>query len=205
MVTTKGPLAGVCVIDLSRLAPGPFGSMVLGDLGADVLLVEPQPNTRVPPGARSGSDEAMRQAASNALRRNKSSIILNLKEDAGRDIFMGLVGDADVVLEGFRPGVVERLGVDYASVCEVNPDIIYCALSGYGQDGPYVDRVGHDINYISVAGALGLFGHPDAAPPYPLNLLAEVVGPPAVCRYTDFLLPNHCKYMTAAETATRSF
>ncbi|MEE8421342.1 MAG: CaiB/BaiF CoA-transferase family protein [Dehalococcoidia bacterium] len=176
MTTATGPLAGVRVLDLSRLAPGPYCSMVLGDLGAEVLLVEPPPTTRVPPGAGSGGAQATRVAAFNALRRNKRSIILNLKETAGRKIFMQLAADVDVVLEGFRPGVVERLGVDYAAVCEVNPDVIYCSLTGYGQDGPYVERVGHDINYISVAGALGLFGEADGPPSYPANLLADFAG-----------------------------
>lgn len=176
MTAATGPLAGIRVLDLSRLAPGPYCSMVLGDLGAEVLLVEPPPTTRVPPGAGSGGDEAARSAAFNALRRNKRSIILNLKEPAGRGIFMQLAADADVVLEGFRPGVVKRLGVDYASVGEVNADVIYCSLSGYGQEGPYVDRVGHDINYISVAGALGLFGPADGPPSVPLNLLADFAG-----------------------------
>jgi crotonobetainyl-CoA:carnitine CoA-transferase CaiB-like acyl-CoA transferase len=171
-----GPLNGLRVIDLSRLAPGPFCSMILGDLGADVLLVEPPPDTRVPPGARGSGEDAARQASFNALRRNKRSLIVNLKEEEGRSIFLRLAQDADVVLEGFRPGVVRRLGVDYETVSKVNPKVVYCSLSGYGQTGPYVDRVGHDINYIAVAGALGLFGWPGTPPAFPLNLLADFGG-----------------------------
>src|SRR5581483_6123883 len=114
--------------------------------------------------------------AYNALGRNKRSIVLNLRSDEGRAVFMELAKDTDVVLEGFRPGVVKRLGVDYEAVSAVNPRVVYCSLSGFGQTGPYSQLVGHDINYISVAGALGLIGWPDTPPAIPMNLLADFAG-----------------------------
>jgi crotonobetainyl-CoA:carnitine CoA-transferase CaiB-like acyl-CoA transferase len=176
-------LEGIKVIDLSRLAPGPFCSMMLGDLGADVLLVEAPPDQlpgRSAPvaGGRPASAPAQagRGHAYNALGRNKRSIVLNLRSDEGRKVFFDLVKDADVVLEGFRPGVVKRLGVDYEAVSKVNPRAVYCSLSGFGQTGPYSQFVGHDINYISVGGALGLIGWPDTPPAIPMNLLADFAG-----------------------------
>jgi crotonobetainyl-CoA:carnitine CoA-transferase CaiB-like acyl-CoA transferase len=181
-------LEGLKVLDLSRLAPGPFCSMLLGDLGADVLLVEAPPD-QLPGRGLAGGSPARAQAqgvgatvrpasgpAYNALGRNKRSIVLNLRSDEGRAVFMDLAKDADVVLEGFRPGVVKRLGVDYEAVSAINPRVVYCSLSGFGQTGPYSQLVGHDINYISVAGALGLIGWPDTPPAIPMNLLADFAG-----------------------------
>ena len=195
-------LEGIKVLDLSRLAPGPFCSMLLGDLGADVLLVEAPPEQLpgrgaaigggAPPPASAppvfgaagratappvlGAGGLLPRQAYNALGRNKRSIVLNLRSDEGREVFYKLAKDADVVLEGFRPGVVARLGVDYDSVSKINPRIVYCSLSGYGQTGPYSQLVGHDINYISVGGALGLVGWPDTPPAIPMNLLADFAG-----------------------------
>src|SRR5437867_2538687 len=151
-------LDGVFVLDLSRAVPGPYCTMLLADMGADVLLVE----EASPPGGRRGaavemSDEA---AAQNALRRNKRSIRLNLKSDEGRAIFGRLAARADVVLEGFRPGVARRLGVDDAALRPTNRRLVYCSLSGYGQDGPYASLVGHDLHYVAMAGALGMIGRP---------------------------------------------
>ncbi len=177
------PLEGIHVLDLSRLAPGPFCTMLLGDLGADVLLVEAPPEA-LPGGVRPRQVDdpeaavrtgmqADRAAAYNALGRNKRSIVLNLRHDEARRIFYRLAETADVVLEGFRPGVVKRLGVDYETISGVNPRIVYCSLSGYGQDGPYAGMVGHDINYISIAGALGMIGWPDGPPAIPLNIIAD--------------------------------
>ena len=115
-----------------------------------------------------------RRAAYNALQRNKQSVALNVKGLEARDVFYRLAESADVVLEGFRPGVVDRLGVGYQKVSEVNSRIVYCSISGYGQDGPYSGMVGHDINYISLAVALGLIGHSeDEKPSIPLTLLAD--------------------------------
>jgi alpha-methylacyl-CoA racemase len=169
------PLEGIRVLDLSRLAPGPFCTMLLGDLGADVLMVE-APTEALPGGAsldRPVGEGAERALAFNALRRNKRSIVLNLRHDEARRIFCRLAESADVVVEGFRPGVVKRLGVDYETVSAVNPRIVYCSLSGYGQDGPYAGMVGHDINYISIGGALGMIGWPGQPPAIPLNVIAD--------------------------------
>jgi crotonobetainyl-CoA:carnitine CoA-transferase CaiB-like acyl-CoA transferase len=172
-------LEGIKVLDLTHLAPGGLCTMILGDLGADVIKVEALPGV----GGRGAviglspmGEEGRREAAFDALSRNKRSIGLNLKSDKGRDIFYQLAQTADVVVEGFRPGVVKRLGVDYEKVKSINPGIIYCSLSGYGQDGPYSNRSGHDVNYISMAGALNLIGSPDHPPVVPLNLLADFAG-----------------------------
>ncbi|HEY7270011.1 MAG TPA: CoA transferase, partial [Dehalococcoidia bacterium] len=179
-------LEGIKVVDLSRLAPGPFCSMMLGDMGADVLLVEAPPDQLPGRNAIPQQANAARQMAAaagmgrgpayNALGRNKRSIVLNLRSDEGKKVFFDLVKDADVVLEGFRPGVVKRLGVDYEAVSKVNPRAVYCSLSGFGQTGPYSGLVGHDINYISVGGALGVIGWPGTPPAIPMNLLADFAG-----------------------------
>ncbi|MCH8008357.1 MAG: CoA transferase [Chloroflexi bacterium] len=165
-------LDDIRILDLSRLAPGPFCTMLLGDLGADVLLIEPPSDSKAGQGAGFGAGTE----AYNALGRNKRSIVLNLREDDARDVFYKLVESADVVLEGFRPGVVKRLGVDYETLKEKNPRIVYCSLSGYGQTGPYSGLVGHDINYISVGGALGMIGWPDQPPAIPMNIVADFAG-----------------------------
>jgi crotonobetainyl-CoA:carnitine CoA-transferase CaiB-like acyl-CoA transferase len=166
------PLKGIRVVDISRLAPGPYCSMLLGDLGADVILVEEPPGL----GRFMDRDADDRARAFNALRRNKRSVVLNLKDEGARRAFYRLVETADVLLEGFRPGVVRRLGVDYETVTKLNPRLVYCSLTGYGQDGPYADLVGHDINYISMGGALGIIGWPGSPPAIPMNLLADYAG-----------------------------
>jgi crotonobetainyl-CoA:carnitine CoA-transferase CaiB-like acyl-CoA transferase len=153
------PLEGTKILDLSRLAPGPFCSMLLGDMGADVLLVEaPAEGKMAATAVFSRGTDAEKQAAYNLMGRNKRSIVLNLREQEAREIFYRLADEADVVLEGFRPGVVKRLGVDYDTLSQRNPRLVYCSLSGFGQTGPYSNLVGHDINYISVGGALGMIG-----------------------------------------------
>lgn len=119
---------------------------------------------------------AKREAAYNSLNRNKRSIVLNLKSAEAKEIFLKLAQRADVVLEGFRPGVVKRLGVDYDTVKERNPKIVYCSLTGYGQDGPYCDMPGHDLNYISIPGILSLIGRKDDPPSIPSNLVADYAG-----------------------------
>ncbi len=172
------PLEDLKILDLSRLAPGPFCTMLLADLGADVIVVEPPPASRAALAmgalARSGDEE--RAAAYNVMGRNKRSVILNLRDDDARKAFHRLDATADVVLEGFRPGVIGRLGVDYATISKINPRIVYCSLSGYGQTGPYRDLVGHDINYISIGGALGMIGWPGQPPAIPLNVIADFAG-----------------------------
>lgn len=165
------PLDGIKILDLSRMAPGPYCTMLLGDLGADVIKIE-QPGFGIIP---IDVDEET-WAAYFALDRNKRSILLNLKNPEARQVFYKLVETADVILEGYRPGVVKQLGVDYDTVKKINPSIIYCSLSGYGQDGPYHDLPGHDINYIALAGALSAMGIRNGRPAVPLNLLADYAG-----------------------------
>jgi crotonobetainyl-CoA:carnitine CoA-transferase CaiB-like acyl-CoA transferase len=165
-------LDDIRVLDLSRLAPGPFCSMLLADLGADVLLIEPPADSKAGQGPAIGRG----MEAYNALGRSKRSIILNLRDDEARAVFYKLAEQADVVLEGFRPGVVQRLGVDYETLRAKNPRLVYCSLSGYGQTGPYAGLVGHDINYISVGGALGMIGWPDTPPAIPMNIIADFAG-----------------------------
>ncbi|MEX2372967.1 MAG: CoA transferase, partial [Dehalococcoidia bacterium] len=151
---SKGPLDGVKVVDLSRLAPGPYASMLLGDLGAEVLLVEAPAGAIAGVGGAGGrgGDEAAaaRRRAHNPLARNKRSIVVNLKTREGVALVHDLAREADVFLEGFRPGVTDRLGVGYEAIARTNPRIVYASLSGYGQTGSYRDLVGHDINYIAV-------------------------------------------------------
>ena len=171
-------LDGIKVLDLSRLAPGPHCSMLLADFGADVTLVEAVPGASAKLGTTGvrRSEAAERAAAFNALGRGKKSIALNLKEEEARTIFYRMVEGADVVIEGFRPGVVKRLGVDYDTLSAINPRIICCSISGFGQTGPYANLVGHDINYIAIGGALGVTGRPGQPPAIPVNLLADFAG-----------------------------
>ncbi len=176
-------LSRLRVLDLSRLAPGPYCTMLLGDLGADVLVIDDARDVRAEPAAAPHDETALRRAASDAtLRRNKRSLALNLKTEAARQVFYRLADEADIVLEGFRPGVVKRLGVDYDTLAARNPRLIYCSLSGYGQTGPYAAHVGHDINYIATSGALAASGSdapgPEGPgrPAIPLNLLADFAG-----------------------------
>jgi crotonobetainyl-CoA:carnitine CoA-transferase CaiB-like acyl-CoA transferase len=171
-----GALDGLKVLDLSRLAPGPFCSMLLADMGADVLLVEAPADGKLAPAIMARGADADVAAAYNVLGRNKRSIVLNLREQEAREIFYKLADGADVVLEGFRPGVVKRLGVDYETLSKRNPRIVYCSLSGFGQTGPYSQMVGHDINYISVGGALGMVGWPGSPPAIPMNIIADFAG-----------------------------
>ncbi|HEX78196.1 MAG TPA: CoA transferase [Dehalococcoidia bacterium] len=170
-------LEGIRVIDLSRLAPGPYGTMLLGDLGADIIKVERPPlegmkrlTSKLPYLIEDSDDE--RTMAFLATNRNKRSIILDLRQVEAREVFYKLVGTADVLLEQFRPGVVRRLGIDYDTLKGINPRLIYCSLSGYGQDGPYRDLVGHDINYIAMGGFQGMVGNRQG-PAIPMNIVAD--------------------------------
>ena len=168
------PLTGIRVVDLSRHAPGPYCTMLMADLGADVVVVEE------PPGVGRRVDREMgvseRNKAFLPMGRNKRSIALDLKDESMREALLRLVEGADVVVEGFRPGVVRRLGIDYESVKQRNPRIVYCSISGYGQTGPLASLPGHDLNYISLAGTLGMIGSPGQAPSIPLNVLADFAG-----------------------------
>jgi len=171
------PLEGIRILDLAHLQPGAFCTMILGDLGAEVIKVEsPAEVSGFSPVDISSNGTKKKQTVFDPLHRNKKSIILNMKSEAGRQIFYELTKTADVVVEGFRPGVVGRLGVDYQTIKAINPKVIYCSLSGYGQDGPYSNLPGHDINYISMAGILSQIGTTDGLPIVPLNLLADFAG-----------------------------
>lgn len=175
----KSPLAdalqGVRVLDLSRLLPGPFLTMVLADMGADVVKVE-DPRIgdylrALPPGKAGIAGRFL------AVNRGKRSLALDLKAAAGRDAFLKLVERADVVVESFRPGVMDKLGVSYAVLAERNPKIVVCSISGYGQTGPYVHRAGHDLNYIALAGVLAMGGGvADGAPTMPGVQIADLAG-----------------------------
>lgn len=170
-------LEGLKVLDLSNYVPGALCTMILADFGAEVIKVEPAKAFPMGDmGYSPGGKDKEREAAFFALNRNKKCIGLNLRSDEGRRIFHRMAKEADVVIEGYRPGVVERLGVDYKTISGINPRIVYCSLSGYGQDGPYRLFSGHDINYISLAGVLGLIGPKDGPPSVPLNIIADFAG-----------------------------
>ncbi|MCX6020951.1 MAG: CaiB/BaiF CoA-transferase family protein [Chloroflexi bacterium] len=176
-------LQGIKIIDLSRNAPGPYCGMLLGDMGADVLRIEepsiPTEGRRAAMARRStvSPEEQKRALAFNAAARNKRSLALNLRDARGKEIFYQLADQADVILEGFRPGVVKRLGVDYDTISARNPRIVYASITGYGQYGPHSQLAGHDINYIAQGGAVALIGNgPDERPALPLNLLADFAG-----------------------------
>src|SRR5579859_1521733 len=168
------PLAGVRVLDLTRLLPGGLASQMLGDLGADVIKIE-EPGLgdygRLMPPLFNGMGLAYL-----ATNRNKRSLALNLKSEQGRAVFKRLAEQADVVLESFRPGVMERLGVGYPQLREINPGIIYCAISGYGQQGPYQMRAGHDLNYLGYAGLLHHNRDGADHPTMPATQLADIAG-----------------------------
>jgi len=156
MTGNQAPLEGIRILDLTRLFPGPLATMMLGDLGAEVIKVEdPRTGdlTRYWPPLKEGIG-----AGFLALNRSKLSLTVNLKDPRGRDLFLKLCGKADVVVEGFRPGVMDRLGIGYENLRQAREDIILCSISGYGQDGPYRLRAGHDINYCARTGVLGLTG-----------------------------------------------
>jgi len=172
-------LEGIRVLDLTHLVPGALCTMILADLGADVIKVGTAPGLSSRGAGvmmKLSADEEKKVAAFDALNRNKRSLGLNLKSDKGREIFFKLAKTADVIVEGFRPGVMKRLGADYEKIKMINSRIVYCSLSGYGQDGPYSNFSGHDINYISIAGALNIIGVSDRPPSVPLNLLADFAG-----------------------------
>jgi crotonobetainyl-CoA:carnitine CoA-transferase CaiB-like acyl-CoA transferase len=158
------PLAGVRVLDLSRLLPGGFCSLLLADFGAEVLKVEDTgagDYIRWAPPYYEGADDSAKSALFLSLNRNKRSIRIDLKSEGGREVLLRLVREYDVVLESFRPGVLDRLGVGYERMRGVNPGIVYCAISGYGQTGPKREASGHDMNYLGLIGLLGLTGEGD--------------------------------------------
>jgi alpha-methylacyl-CoA racemase len=173
------PLEGIRVLDLSRLLPGGFCSLLLADFGAEVLKVEDTgmgDYIRWSPPYHDGAQDSAKSALFLALNRNKRSIRLNLKHERGREALLRLVADHDVVLESFRPGVLDRLGVGYERMREVNPGIVYCAISGYGQTGPKREASGHDMNYLGLIGLLGLTGERglDGMPAHPIQSAGQI-------------------------------
>ncbi|MFZ0089081.1 MAG: CaiB/BaiF CoA-transferase family protein, partial [Solirubrobacteraceae bacterium] len=161
------PLDGLTVLDLTRLLPGGFCSLLLSDFGADVIKVEDTgigDYIRWSPPYHEGAARTARSALFLSLNRGKRSIRVNLKTEAGGAVLERLAAGADVLLESFRPRVMDRLGVGYARLREVNPGLVYCAITGYGQDGPNRDRSGHDMNYLGLNGILGLTGAADGPP-----------------------------------------
>ena len=173
------PLDGLTVLDLTRLLPGGFCSLLLADFGADVIKVEDTgagDYIRWAPPHYEGAAPTAGSALFLSLNRGKRSIRVDLKSDGGRQVLERLVQDADVVLESFRPGVMDRLGVGYERLREVNPGLVYCAITGYGQDGPNRDRSGHDMNYLGLNGVLGLTGDPDGPPVQAAAQIADLGG-----------------------------
>ena len=166
------PLRGIRVLDLSRLLPGPYCTLLLADLGAEVVKVEDVEGGDYI--RAMGPTIGGQSAYFLALNAGKKSVALNLKSPAGLGLFMRMAVRADVVVEGFRPGTADRLGIGYNAMKTVNPRIVYCSISGYGQDGPERDRAGHDLNYIARAGILGLCGRPGGVPAIPPVQIADL-------------------------------
>jgi alpha-methylacyl-CoA racemase len=161
----SGPLCGVRVVELAGIGPGPFAAMLLADLGADVVRVDR------PGGPGLGIDPAY-----DVTNRNKRSVVIDLKAPDGPARVLDLAERADILLEGYRPGVAERLGVGPEQCRARNPRLVYGRMTGWGQDGPLADRAGHDVAYIAVTGALGMTGRPDEPPVFPANLLGDYAG-----------------------------
>ena len=158
-----GPLKGIKVVEMAGIGPGPFCAMMLSDMGAEVIRVD-----RL---AHKGSGHK-----ANVLNRGRRSIAIDLKNSQGVDTVKKLIDQADVVIEGFRPGVMERLGLGPEESLERNPRLVFGRMTGWGQHGPLAHAAGHDINYISIGGALGAMGHPDRPPSPPLNLVGDFGG-----------------------------
>ena len=167
------PLTGIRVLDLTRLLPGAYCTLLLADMGADVIKIE-EPETgdymRWTPPLVDGQSGLF-----NAINRNKRSVTLNLRTDAGRDLLLRLVEGADVLVEGNRPGVMQRLGIGWDVLHARNSRLVMCSITGYGQDGPFASRAGHDLNYMATAGGLGLNGQRDG-PPVPLAVQVADIG-----------------------------
>jgi alpha-methylacyl-CoA racemase len=160
----SGPLAGVKVVELAGIGPSPYACMLLADLGADVLRLE------------RGDADADDAPTWELLNRSRPSVAIDLKNPAGRDLVLELCERADILIEGFRPGVAERLGLGPEDVATRNPRLVYGRMTGYGQDGPNSSRAGHDINYIAVSGALWPMGRRGEPPVPPLNLVGDFGG-----------------------------
>ncbi|MFN4342063.1 MAG: CaiB/BaiF CoA transferase family protein [Azonexus sp.] len=168
------PLAGIRVLDLTRLLPGPVATLHLADLGAEVIKIEdPQVGDYARTlGTGTGGDSVYFRM----INRNKQGMVLDLKKPEGVAVFLRLAATADVIVESFRPGVVDKLGIGYETVRAINPKITYCAISGYGQDGPYRELAGHDINYLGYAGVLDQIGTEGSPPAIPNFQIADLLG-----------------------------
>lgn len=165
-------LTGIRVLDMSRLLPGPYCTMLLADFGAEVIKIE-EPgkgdySRSFPPFLKDFGYWHLQ------LNRNKQSVVLDLKSEEGKNIFLELVKTADVVVESYRPGVLKKLGVDYEAAAKINPKIIYCSLSGYGSKGPLAHKADHDLGYLSLAGVTAMSGEADGAPAIPGVLMADM-------------------------------
>lgn len=165
-------LTGIRVLDMSRLLPGPYCTMLLADFGAEVIKIE-EPgkgdySRSFPPFLKDFGYWHLQ------LNRNKQSVVLDLKSEEGKNIFLELVKTADVVVESYRPGVLKKLGVDYETAAKVNPKIIYCSLSGYGSKGPLAHKADHDLGYLSLAGVTAMSGEADGVPAIPGVLMADM-------------------------------
>jgi len=170
-------LEGIRVLEVARTPVASFCTMTLGDFGAEVIKIDPPPkpgreNLAVP----NVGEENRPFNAHWHLNRNKKNVVIDLASKEGAGVFLRLARTADVIIEGFRPGVVKEMGIDYESVSKVNPRIVYCSVTGYGQDGPYRDFPGHDLNYIATGGVLGLIGSTQGPPVVPLNVIGDWAG-----------------------------
>jgi alpha-methylacyl-CoA racemase len=173
------PLSGLRVLDLTRLLPGGFCTLLFADLGAEVVKVEDTgmgDYIRWAPPYYEGAEDSAKSALYLSLNRGKRSVRLNLKDERGRDALLRVVRDFDVLVEGNRPGVMDRLGVGYERLAQENPGLVYCAITGYGQDGPYRDRSGHDMNYLGLVGLLGLTGDKGGPPVQAAGQIADLGG-----------------------------
>jgi crotonobetainyl-CoA:carnitine CoA-transferase CaiB-like acyl-CoA transferase len=165
-------LDGIKVLDLCRGYPPAFATMHMADFGADVIKVDPVGYTSALPG---GTDED-KISAYTFIDRNKRSIKINMRSDAGRELIFKLARHVDILIENSRPGTMEKLGIGYTTLKEINPRLIYCQVSGYGQTGPYKDIVGHDANFMGIAGTLSMIGPTEGPPCWPSNIIADFAG-----------------------------
>lgn len=184
MTEASGPLAGLRILDLTRLLPGPVATMHLADLGAEVIKIEDTGAgdyaRAMGPGDLAAGGEGGDSLFFRMVNRSKKSLRLDLKQDAGVEVFLRLAKDADVIFESFRPGVVDKLGIGYETVRAINPRIVYCAITGYGQTGPWAELAGHDINYLATSGLLDQIGTHDGrragAPAVPNLQIGDLLG-----------------------------
>lgn len=185
------PLAGLRILDLTRLLPGPVATQHLADLGADVVKIEDtgEGDYARTMGARAGETSAFFKL----VNRNKRGLRLDLKQPGGIAVFRRLTFSADVVIEGFRPGVMDKLGIGYAALAEINPRLVFCSISGYGQDGPYAQRAGHDINYLALNGMLGLTGTRGGPPVSAAGQIADLGGGALMAAFGTLAALHHAR------------